>query len=442
MGQERLTLAQKDFSQEDLMPQKPPSPLPDDDQNTQGTIDALNTAGVPFQRKTRYHFKVGPLNYYPTSGKIHIDGEQKARPEQGPSALIRELLTMKQRLSTVRKGAEPERSGSNKTLGNAPEPLAPPKHAANPMSTLTLATTREKVLQLRACQKRQWHGAAPAPFMNFNPTPHTRALENEIKEINQFLDQFVLMGGTHRHLVRIFNEGNDPRFDWNKGGRLYSQGNGTYQQLPKSDRLRMTIDDESICEIDIAASYLTIFHGWHDAPLDPAKDPYELTGLGPEARAIVKRWFIITFGTDGHFATWPPKLINHYHKARIDLQEAYPVSVIRQKAIERYPLLARWADADGPRWADLMYRESRAIIGAMLELMREHKVPSLAVHDSLIVPQSQRALAEELLKRNYMFSCKAEPKLVVHQHAVVTPDVTTISREDKSDSPIHSIGPQ
>jgi hypothetical protein len=48
-----------------------------------------------------------------------------------------------------------------------------------------------------------------------------------------------------------------------------------------------------------------------------------------------------------------------------------------------------------------MYIESEAIIGAMLTLMRDHQVPSLPVHDSLIVPVSKFEVAKGALIDNF-----------------------------------------
>ena len=59
-----------------------------------------------------------------------------------------------------------------------------------------------------------------------------------------------------------------PKFNWNMGGRLYSHGESNYQQMESADRLRMTINGEEVCEIDIRASYLTIFHALYDEPFD------------------------------------------------------------------------------------------------------------------------------------------------------------------------------
>jgi hypothetical protein len=62
-------------------------------------------------------------------------------------------------------------------------------------------------------------------------------------------------------------------------------------------------------------------------------------------------------------------------------------------------------------YGDLMYLESQAIIGAMLTLMRDHQVPSLPVHDSLVVPGSKFKLAKEALVHNFRKQTGVLPRL-------------------------------
>ena len=106
---------------------------------------------------------------------------------------------------------------------------------------------------------------------DFKRTPETEALEREVKELNAFLANHLIRGATHRWFRRIFHEGDKPEFDWNKGGRLYSDGKDSYQQLPRSERLKITINGERVCEIDIRASYLTILHARYKAPFEVSR---------------------------------------------------------------------------------------------------------------------------------------------------------------------------
>ena len=61
----------------------------------------------------------------------------------------------------------------------------------------------------------------------------------------------------------------------------------------------------------------------------------------------------------------------------------------------------------------LMYRESEVVVSTMLELKRKHGVPSLAVHDSIIVPQSKADRAAEVLTEQFQKVAGTTPQLVV-----------------------------
>src|SRR6202011_2839102 len=89
-------------------------------------------------------------------------------------------------------------------------------------------------LQKRKASKRDAYGKkVHGALMKFTHTVASSRLEEDVRELNAFLDDQDIHGGIHRGYVRIFNNGDDPNFEWNLGGRLYSQPSGTknYQQL-------------------------------------------------------------------------------------------------------------------------------------------------------------------------------------------------------------------
>ena len=239
-------------------------------------------------------------------------------------------------------------------------------------------------------------------------------LEAEVKELNEFLDKVDIRGGVHRGYVRVFNNGDDPTFSWSAGGRLYS-GDDSYQRVPRSERLRMTLNGEPVCEIDIRASYLTIYHAIHRAELDLTNDPYVLPKLGQDARAAVKAWFVTTFGSSKHISRWPKATKQDFREETgRDLSE-YPIKTIREEVFKSLPLMCAWGTEKAfCNWSFLMWLESHVMVSAMLDLMRHHSVPSLTVFDSLIVPASKRTLSEEVLRRHYRKLTTVTPMLVTH----------------------------
>ena len=76
--------------------------------------------------------------------------------------------------------------------------------------------------------------------MEFARTPRVEQLEGHIRELNEFFAEQNLRGGSHEGYVRLFHNGDDPYFDWNLGGRLYSQHyNDSYQVLSANTRAAM-----------------------------------------------------------------------------------------------------------------------------------------------------------------------------------------------------------
>jgi hypothetical protein len=127
---------------------------------------------------------------------------------------------------------------------------------------------------------------------------------------------------------------------------------------------------------------------------------------------------VATFGSPKPISKWPPTLLKEYeedHHAKLD-RKRYPVKLVREKALLQHPLIGRWGE---PRkghvltWADLMFWESVVITSTMMELMRDHGIPSLAVHDSLIVPQSAITVAATTLRARFQSVTRHEVQLTV-----------------------------
>jgi hypothetical protein len=247
--------------------------------------------------------------------------------------------------------------------------------------------------------------------MDFERTPQVEAMEAPLRELNEFFAKQTLRGGSHEGYIQIFHNGDDPDFRWNMGGRLYSQHfSDSYQVLSAAKRARMTINGERVAEIDIRASYLTIFLSLHGIQLDPQRDPYLLEGLGPSDRPAVKAWMVATFGNTKPIRRWPPKMLQ---KSPELVQ--YKAAEITKAALAHYPALQRWGEPLNGRvhdWADLMWRESGVMRSTMVDLKREHAVPSLSVHDSLIVPTSKAEVASQTLARFFHLRTQVKPLLI------------------------------
>ena len=267
------------------------------------------------------------------------------------------------------------------------------------------------VLELRATKQGVKTKPAGKP-MEFERDGITRAIEGHVRELNEFFAQHKLRGGSHHGYVCIYHNGDDPRFCWNMGGRLYSQHfTDSYQVMSADKRLKMTIDGEPVAEVDIRASYLTVFLSIRGVQL-PDGDPYELPGLGQEHRVAVKAWMVATFGNSKPIVRWPPRMLQKSPELK-----NHRVAHITKAALTKYPALETWGQpltCDTRGWAGLMWFEGQVMLSTMLKLMRDHEVPSLSVHDSLIVPISKAELAQTVLRETFQSMLHVTPQLKIN----------------------------
>ena len=237
-------------------------------------------------------------------------------------------------------------------------------------------------------------------------TPDAKRLEADVRELNDFLARFELTGGEHYGYERVFNN-----LSWKKGGRLYSSGEQCYQRLSEAERLKMTINGEPVAEIDIKASFLTIYHAMARQPLQGSGDPY--AAVEEIDRSIVKLWTTISFGNSNPATRWPPKTAKDFKKETgKDLSKVARAKDIAQKMLETFPALKKLENLS-EAWAHLQYREGQAVMGTMMILMREHRVPSFSMYDGIIVPESKVNIAADTLRRVFKEVVGAEPMLTV-----------------------------
>lgn len=256
-------------------------------------------------------------------------------------------------------------------------------------------------------------------------TPVARNMRSEVAELNAHFATHSLEGARHIGWVRKFHGASPDKYMLNRGGRLYSQPPmpaTNYQSMPQARRLELRLDGDHVSEIDISASYLTIYYAAHGQRI-PMDDAYSNI-VGPDAldRAIVKFWVNASFGNRSLITKWSKNLKKDFQKRNRDHgweidSKKYPIRLVREKTLASHPLLAQWGTRTAPNmpwsYGHLMFSESRVIISTMLRLAREHNIPALPVHDSLIVPRSKEAIAEGVLDEQFTKIIGAKPKLKI-----------------------------
>jgi hypothetical protein len=249
---------------------------------------------------------------------------------------------------------------------------------------------------LKTASEWFWGRKIEGVAMDCPPGRQLDAIIAQVEEINGYLGKVKITGGNHYGFRRIFAMGDKPGFRWNKGGRLYSAGPNNYQSMKKERRIKMRLDGVGVIEVDIEASFLTILHGLTQTPwpLGDRADPYAIDGV---PRDIAKSWLTSSIGSGMVLTRWPRRTAENYEKKTgRDLQSDYDVASVGEAMINRIPVLGR-LDEIGMDWADLMFIESEIMIAAMRRLA-ERNIPSLPIHDSILVPGHREGDAVTILQ--------------------------------------------
>ncbi|WP_424929124.1 hypothetical protein [Amaricoccus tamworthensis] len=259
-----------------------------------------------------------------------------------------------------------------------------------------------EVLVLRSKRMRKGNKSIGGDLIPFEATHRTTQLANEIREINACLENHSFAPMDPPWFRRTFNEGTKKGYRWDKGGRLTVPGDEGYQRWKPEKRLTIKIDGSPIVEMDVKASHMSIFYGLIGKPWNTSKDPYDIPGMD---RSFVKKMVIRIFGIGELPKKWPKGMKQEYAELmELDVQKTPPISEIIARITEVHPDMISLKRL-GIYWAALQYLESTAIIQTMLELVRKHDIPSLPVHDSLIVPIEFASLTESLLINSYQKHC-------------------------------------
>lgn len=236
--------------------------------------------------------------------------------------------------------------------------------------------------------------------------PGIQRMANQVHDINKFMAQqeLGLGGGKHRYFQRIFGQGDTIGQDFTKGGRLYSPGKDSYQQMASDLRADITINREATVEVDIGSSFLTIYRVLKGVPFDPQADAY--ADIGGLTRGVAKTWVVVTFGYDRFHTRWPLHTKAKYKKrydqygtpeyGTGDLQKDHPIGQTHRLMLAALPELVDWPTSE-IRWGDLQYVESCAVSDAVHTLAMQYGVPALPVHDSIRVSVSAQGLATRVL---------------------------------------------
>lgn len=231
-----------------------------------------------------------------------------------------------------------------------------------------------------------------------------------MKRLNAALAEHKFSLGETPVVRRLFNCASRDDFDFNLGGRFYCQSADNWMNKPKEERREIRIDGEPTVEIDVSASQLFILYALHGQRLDYSNDPYSVGGF---PREIVKQVIVTMIGAGKSPKRWPTKFNEEYFSEHGRMpNDDYKLSAVVESVLEKHPILKN-LKTNSLDWANLQFEESECFLSAMLELHETHDVPSLPVHDSLIVQHSDADVASEVLAGAYRKRFDVAPQVKV-----------------------------
>ncbi len=199
-------------------------------------------------------------------------------------------------------------------------------------------------------------------------------------------------------LRRIFNCGDRKGFDFNLGGRFYCASDDDWMQMPKETRRAILIDGEPTCEIDVSSSQLSILYAIEGETLAYDPDPYQIEGI---PREVTKQIIVASIGRGKPPSRWPRSFNEDFiAKHGYHPRDWYKLKDVVSSVLARHPVLSS-LEPEKLDWAVLQYEEAECFLTAMQRLYELYDIPSLPVHDSLIVRQRDHELALTVLKDAY-----------------------------------------
>ena len=232
---------------------------------------------------------------------------------------------------------------------------------------------------------------------DFAETEHTRTLRKWLKEINRINGQAEIGFGypVQTQLHAVFNE------DFTQGGRLYTSGLDHLQGLEGWKRLRLTINGESVVELDFSGYHPHLMYAMEG--LQFAGDPYDLGGATehPVGRKFAK--IALQCLINAKDRTEAERAANnwvHEHPENMSkLRELglYPARRILRGLERRHKPIRHCFAGSGPQLANL---DAKIAMNIVLHFINQG-IPCLPVHDSFLVQERYESELRRVMLDTY-----------------------------------------
>ena len=231
---------------------------------------------------------------------------------------------------------------------------------------------------------------------DFAETEHTRTLRKRLKEINRINGRAKIGLGyrVRTQLHAVYNE------DFTRGGRLYTSGLDHFQGLKGWKRLRLTINGESVVELDFSGCHPHLLYAMEGLQFEG--DPY---GLGaatehPVGRRFSKTAFQCLLNAENWTkAEGAANLWAHEHGEIPTLKELglHPACrMLKRLAWPHKPIRHCFAGS-GPQLTNL---DAKIALDIVFHFINQG-IPCLPVHDSFLVQERYESELRRVMLDTY-----------------------------------------
>ncbi|WP_170363913.1 MULTISPECIES: hypothetical protein [Ruegeria] len=221
---------------------------------------------------------------------------------------------------------------------------------------------------------------------------------DRVRHLNQLIANHEYNLSDTPIVRRVFNCGDRRGFDFNLGGRFYGASDDNWMDMPKAQRARIRIDGEETTEIDVRASHLSILYSILGKSPDRTADPYSIEGIH---REVVKKVIVTAIGSGKLPSRWPKGFKEEFEVQHgWAPQKRHKMKDITEAISKKHPVLLKLKKGELD-WANLQFEEAECFFTAMMRMHNEDQVPSLPVHDSLIVRMRDAGYAANCLRDAY-----------------------------------------
>lgn len=224
-----------------------------------------------------------------------------------------------------------------------------------------------------------------------NPSIHNpkyMKIKNNLTTINATLKKGTYFLDTPLHppiLRRIFNASS-----LGKGGRFYSIG-GNYQVLPKKERSRLLINNDSCVEIDYKGIHLSLLYAQKKLQLEG--DPYNLGDKNTLPRSIIKLLVLACLNESSKLS-----ILTLFHKEH-NLSKKLVSDTIKLILAKHSLIEDMFFKKDLS--LKLQNKDSEIAERVMLCFIDQTMAPILPIHDSFIVQRKHQPILEKIMRETY-----------------------------------------